>query len=145
MSLDAGDRQKRFESYEDYWQIPASEADRFAQALTGMLANQITLEQTTIPQAKGIAISDLSNFTIGYRHGLVQYMPREIHISGEEGYSVEQFISNIQNMEFVKPTSFIGESEYRFAFDIHDRKNIYQPSTDHILINTNPISSLLFK
>lgn len=132
-----------FADYDDCWYMMASMKDNFARKLGRLLLKKIKEEHQKgnfiIPKE-----TNMSDLKVHVEHGSVSYVPREIHINNDSDFTLDDFMSNMYSMAFIKPpTPFSKEKEYRFLFTIISEGNTIVPRVNSLIIDAEPLLEFL--
>lgn len=116
-----------FPEYNDYWFVTEANALRFGFMLGGILREAIITGRAT---GKNLVPENmpLENFSVNLSMGLVEYIPRETHITNHNILNLEDFLGKMKNIAFIKPpVPFEKELEYRFNYTIVSDGKIIEP------------------
>ncbi len=134
-----------FPEYDDYWFITETKAMQFGVTLGGILRNAIIVGRASgnhlAPESMPI-----ENFSVNVEMGPVQYVPREIQVSNGEAFKLDDFMSKMASIAFIKPpTPFEKEREYRFNYTIISDNKIIEPSVKYALLDSTPLQNLVIQ
>lgn len=134
-----------FPEYDDYWFISEIKAMQFGVTLGGILRNAIIAGRASgkhlVPESMSI-----ENFSVNIEMGLVQYIPREIHVSDGETFKLDDFMNKMASIAFIKPPiPFAKEREYRFNYTIISDNKIIEPSVKYTILDSTPLQDLVMQ
>ena len=134
-----------FPEYDDYWFITESSAQRFGLAIGKILREAIIAGRTSgnhlMPEQMPI-----DDFSINLEIGLVQYVPREIHVNNESKYKLDEFINNMASIAFTKPpVPFAKEREFRFNYTIVSRGKIIEPIVKFAILDSTLLQNFVLQ
>ena len=132
-----------FPEYDDYWYMTASKAEAF-----GVAVGQLLLEKIKTEHKKGNYIvpneTCTDNIEVYLEHGNVSYVPREIHITNDGSISLNDFMSKMSSMAFIKPPiPFEKEKEYRYQYTIVSEGKIIVPTVKYLILEAEQLTEFL--
>lgn len=132
-----------FKGYDDYWYLNQSSAQEFGLRLCDILLTYIVDQHDEgnyiLPKE-----TNLQNLEIKLRGGLVYYVAREIHITGDGDIALEKFRSTVMHMAFIKPEEFQHEKEFRFELTAVVDGMIVEPVVKFVILDSSSLTHLLF-
>lgn len=132
-----------FPEYDDYWVLNQSRIQAFGQETAHILANSIRSGresgQHVVPEH-----INLDELEIRWLSSDVDYIHRENNFNTVGGPELNEFISLMSNIEFIKPPiPFEKEKEYRFKFTLVSNGKIIEPLTKSLIIDSNTLIPLI--
>jgi hypothetical protein len=132
-----------FKGYNDKWYCSSLKAGRIAHCLAHSVLRKAIEDlrsgELLIPELK--SEKDINVFV---RHGLVKYTSREMYLTPERGYELDEFFSTLQDMSFIKPVDpFSIEREYRFHMLIVVGGRIVEPWKNSIIVDASNMIGII--
>lgn len=132
-----------FRGYDDYWYLKESSDLEFGWKLGRLLLKHI-IDQ----HAEGNYIlpeeTRLEGLDIKVRPRLVDYVARELHITGDGDIALDKFTEKVMFMSFIKPEEFKHEKEYRFELTAVVDGMIVEPVVNYVILDSSSLTHLLF-
>lgn len=129
-----------FPHYDDCWFMDPEKAHEIADEYAKLLLLKIEDGRASGNHVVSPDIS-LEGLGVIFKHGLVEYVPREIHITNSSDMTVENFIKRTSDLNYVKPPSFSHEKEYRFSFTLFSKENKpIEPIVKFVILNVEHIT-----
>lgn len=131
-----------FPEYDDYWYMPQIRALHFGYVLGSLLRNAIIENHKKgNPITKELCIDD---FSVNLKMGPVHYIPREIHITNDNKFELDELLEHLSHISFIKPpTPFKKEREFRFNYTIVSKNHIIEPSVKSIILDASELQQYI--
>lgn len=134
-----------FPEYDDYWFISETKARDFGVMLGRILRKAIITGRASgnhlVPESMPI-----DDFTIHLHMRVVEYVPRDIHITNADHFKLDDFMKKMSRIAFIKPPiPFQKEKEYRFNYVIISRGNIIEPTVKFTILDSAPLQELVMQ
>ncbi len=134
-----------FPEYDDYWFITETSAQRFGFILGAILREAIIAGRATgnhlVPESMLI-----DDFSVNLEMGLVQYVPRDIHVTDASKYKLDDFIQNMLSIAFTKPPiPFTKEREFRFNYTIVSGGKVVEPLVNFVILDSTPLQNFVLQ
>lgn len=86
---------------------------------------------------------DIDDFSVHVTAEPVIYVDRHVFIDGTSSISVEEFLSKMRRMHYIKPLNFNQEREFRFHFRIVSKGREFLPVVKNIIIDAGEVIHFL--
>lgn len=134
-----------FPEYDDNWFIKEMSAHRFGFAL-GVILKDAIIEGRASGNHLVPKTMPIDDFSVNLQMGLVQYVPREIHVTNASTDKLDAFINNMLNIAFTKPPiPFAKEREFRFNYTIVSGGKIVEPLVKFVVLDSAPLQDLILQ
>lgn len=136
---DPNESEEMFPDYDDQWYIAFEDAHDFAIEMGKTLLSSIHQEYANgnLHLPPNIKIGDLQ---LRVRHGDVNYTPREILITNDTTFLLDDLIRQMVDIAYTKPPiPFQTEKEYRFQYTVVANGEIFAPHNNPMFINSSTL------
>ena len=127
-----------FPDYDDYWNVTQGGAKKF-----GLRLGWLLMERIKNDHAKGVFLvpedTCMEDLRVYLSRRDVVYMDREVHIRSGGDLTLEDFMSRMDNMAFIKPPSFSREKEFRFHYTIVSRDMVIEPLVNKLILDARSL------
>ncbi len=131
-----------FDSYTDYWNFPIEKAEQFAIRIGKLIISQAPMEAFEQEHIKKLSVESLKNLKLHIRNQKVLYNDRVLNVTNENMITFNDLVRTINDIPFMKPTTYKNEREYRFAFVLNDGEKVIPPVIDDIYVELNALADI---
>lgn len=127
-------------NYDSYWSAPYEKVTDFAEGLRREVLKAILLDPNAV---EGLNKDQLDSIEVTCKHDVIAYTARNFSTALMPDAALDDLISKIANIAFVKPEHFSKEYEYRFAFEIKQGENYFVPSAKSLMVSSRFAKDML--
>jgi hypothetical protein len=132
-----------FKGYDDYWYLSESESSDFCRAIGKLIGDKMVAEyegpNSLMPP--GVKLGGVK-MLMEYR--TVDYVAREVHVSGEDSLPINDYLQKMMDMTFIKPLSYQSEREFRFTYTlISPEGKIIEPAVNSVVLDSSSLLRFL--
>lgn len=129
--------------YDDYWYMTFNKAEHF-----GVGVGKILLEKIKKEHAAGNYIlpkeTNLDTLLLNVSRDIVTYTTRDIHITNQNPFDLDELVQQMSDMTFVKPPiPFQNEKEYRFQYTFLSDGNIVVPNVKFVILDASTLQDFI--
>jgi len=129
-------------NYTTHWGISDKDAAEFAHGMAKGLIASIKKNRMIV---KGLSENDIKTLKVIYKHRRVSYISRTHKFSKVNQESVDSYVKSLTYMDFIKPSKYAQNYEYRFTFEVHSESGVHLPASDSAFIDSTFIEKHVIK